>query len=78
MSQTTITDEPDELEPENGVYAVITNHADDPHPHVEGVFDNEEDARELHKKCGNVVGGPHPVAWTLFRLAPGEVEQIRP
>lgn len=79
MNQATITDDDsDELEPEAGVYAVVTNYADDPHPHVEDVFEDEDAARELLKQCGNVVGPPHPVAWTLFRLAPGEVEQIEP
>lgn len=74
--QESITDE--DLTPENSVYAVISCYMDDPHPHVEGVFDNLDDARELEKQCGNVVGGPWPDAWTIFRLAPGDFEQISP
>lgn len=48
------------------VYVVAANYADDPHPHVEGVFLNEEDAKELKKKCAAVNQAPHPVAWQVL------------
>ena len=50
------------------VYVVATNYDDDPHPHVEGVFSDCEDAKELKKKCAAVTEPPHPVAWQLFEM----------
>lgn len=45
------------------VYVVVTNYADDPHPHVEEVFEDEEAADELMERCRSVTKPPHPVAW---------------
>jgi hypothetical protein len=69
-SQTNLVDAPEE-HPKGGggietVYVVASNYADDPHPHIEGVFADEEPARELEKKCGMVTEPPHPVAWWVF------------
>lgn len=45
------------------VHIVLGNYADDPHPHVEGVYNNE-DAAEAHKNAiGNALTISGPVAW---------------
>lgn len=55
-------------EPSNGegltVYVVAANYADDPHPHVEGVYANEEAAEEHEKEIRDEALGP--VAWDVF------------
>jgi len=61
------------------VWIVVTNYPDDPHPHIEDTFTDEQDARELMDECGATVGGPNPVAWCLYRAVPGEeLELIEP
>lgn len=66
--QDTLTDEPpEEPDSENTVYVVASSYDDDPHPHVEGVFSEEEDANELRKKCADVASPPHPIAWTVIK-----------
>ena len=52
-------------EPET-IWIVAGNYADDPHPHILGVFEDEEPAEELMDDCRQTVGGPHPVAWQKF------------
>lgn len=57
----------DELEPDPDiVWIVAANYADDPHPHVLGVFDDEEDADELMDKCRARYEEPYVVAWEKF------------
>ena len=45
------------------VYVVVTNYDGDPHPHVEGVFENEDSADELMEQCAARYEPPYPVAW---------------
>jgi len=46
------------------VWVVASNYADDPHPHVEGVYDNEEAAREHEDEIRNEALGP--IAWWVY------------
>lgn len=54
--------------PEMTVWVVATNYADDPHPHVEGVFADEDDADEMMEKCRNRFEGPHATAWQKIEM----------
>lgn len=45
------------------VYIVVTNYDGDPHPHVELVTTDEDEADELMDDCAAHVGGPWPIAW---------------
>lgn len=74
--QAQITDE--ELDPPNTKFVVLGNMDDDPHPHILGVFETKDEAHELSKQCGNVVNGPWPVAWNVFKITGTEWEQISP
>ena len=69
-SQTKLVETPEEDPREKDrtetVYVVASNYADDPHPHIEGVFADEAPARELEKQCGKVTEPPHPVAWWVY------------
>jgi len=51
------------------VWVVAANYADDPHPHVEGVYDNEEAAREHEKELHDDAIGP--VAWWVYNRSVG-------
>jgi len=53
-----------ELPEKMTVWVVVTNHVNDPHPQVEGVYDNEEAAREHGKELRDDVIGP--VAWWVY------------
>lgn len=61
--QTALFPPPDPPDPPAKVYVVATNYADDPHPHIEGVFADLDDADELAEKCRRITTPPHPVAW---------------
>lgn len=76
MIQITLTgDPPTDTDPEaDTVYIVVANYADDPHPHVEGVFGDEDDAKALMDDCRATTRSPHPVAWKLVEAdVDGEV-----
>lgn len=45
------------------VWVVTGNYADDPHPHVLGVYDNEDAAREHERAIRQSIKGTEPVAW---------------
>lgn len=47
------------------VYVVVTRYDGDPHPHVELVTTDEDEAEELMNKCRDTVNPPHPVAWEM-------------
>lgn len=64
--QGTLTDSPPPKPSENTVYVVVSNYANDPHPHVEGVFQEREPAIELKKRCACVASSPHPIAWDVI------------
>lgn len=72
MDSQTVFIVPEESEPiperTETVWVVASNYADDPHPHIEGVFADEEPARELEKQCGKVTEPPHPVAWWAYEV----------
>jgi hypothetical protein len=62
---------PDELFPDGGssdtesqqtVHVVAANYADDPHPHVEGVYSERRPA-EL---CGRDLASPTPTTWWVY------------
>lgn len=56
------------------VYVVATNYADDPHPHIEGVFSDAGPAQDLMRDCRKITEAPNPVAWELFEAeVDGEV-----
>ena len=54
---------PNDPETPAKVFVVVTNYDDDPHPHVEGVFEDEADADELMDRCSARFEPPHPIAW---------------
>lgn len=45
------------------VWVVAGNYADDPHPHILGVYDDEADADEKMEECRDRFSEPHVVAW---------------
>lgn len=47
------------------VYVVVTRYADDPHPHVELVTTDEQEAKELMRDCRRSASEPHPIAWEM-------------
>lgn len=56
------------------VYVVATNYDGDPHPHIEGVYSDNEAAEEMMDKCSERHEPPYPVAWQLFEVeVDGEV-----
>lgn len=59
----------EELAPPNQqpLYIVLTKY-EGPHPTIEGVFINQEEAEELMDDCRATVGGPYPLAWSLWRV----------
>jgi hypothetical protein len=67
-SQEVLVDE-EEVKPPNErtVYAVITNYADDPHPHCELMTTDRDEAERLMEDCRKVTEPPHPVAWQLVQ-----------
>ena len=50
------------------VYVVAANHADDPHPHIEAVYDNA-DAAEAHRHWISEDRGCPYVAWGVHEQA---------
>jgi len=65
-SQETLVDEED-VRPANErtVYAVLTNFADDPHPHCELMTTDRGEAERLIKDYRTVTEPPYPAAWQL-------------
>lgn len=55
-----------ETVPPETVWIVAANFDADPHPHILGVFDEEEPARELMDDCRDRFTEPHPIAWDIF------------
>lgn len=53
--------------PTGDLFLVLTSY-DDPHPHVEGVFTDRDDAEDLMDECRAVTGDTNPNAWTLVRV----------
>lgn len=45
------------------VWVVTGNYADDPHPHVLGVYDNEDAAKEHERAIRDSIKPSEPVAW---------------
>lgn len=52
----------------NLVWAVTGNYADDPHPHVLAVYDNEEAAKEHSKAIRDSIKPSEPVAWGVTEM----------
>jgi len=50
------------------VHVVLANYADDPHPHVEAVYDNEEAAEDHEKALGDSTSICAPVSWTVKEM----------
>lgn len=48
------------------VWVVASRKMDSPHPYVEAVYDNEEDAREHKKNLADNSFGHGVVAWDVF------------
>jgi len=70
---------PNDPETPAEVYIVASNYPDDPHPHIEGVFEDPSKAGELMDDCKARTKSPHPTAWTLYRAeVGGELEVIDP
>lgn len=78
--QVPLVENHDDLEPAAvEQWVVVANFPNDPHPHVLGTFRERDEAEELKADCRAVTRGPHPSAWTLWRLvANKEPEQISP
>lgn len=74
--QETLGDPDSEQAGDATIYIVAANYADDPHPHIEGVFSDPAPAKDLIRDCGKVTQPPHPVAWQLFEAEPGN--EVRP
>ena len=48
------------------LHIVVTNYADDPHPHLELVTTDESEAESLMDDCRSVTSSPNPIAWQHF------------
>ena len=48
------------------IWIVAGNFDGDPHPHIMGVFEDEEPAKELIANCRATTRRPHPIAWQKF------------
>lgn len=48
------------------VWVVAANYADDPHPHIEGVYADEEAAREHEQAITDSISPSAPVAWWVY------------
>lgn len=57
----------DEEEEETAVWVVAGTHADDPHPHILGVYAEEEQADDLMDRCSDPGRAPHVDAWDKAR-----------
>lgn len=57
--------QPDLQDDAGDVYVVVANYADDPHPHVEAVYRNEEEAEEHRKEIAGSLSPAAPVAWKV-------------
>ncbi len=77
IQQSKLLLDPPEQPKLNTVYVVAANYADDPHPHVEGVWKDKEQAKGMMSKCRERFKPPHPVAWQMFEVEiGGEVEVL--
>jgi hypothetical protein len=57
------------------VYVVAANYDGDPHPHIEGVWTDKEQAKGMVAQCRQTTIPPHPVAWQMFEVeVNGEVD----
>jgi len=78
MTQTVFNTPDDQHEPNTEYWLVASTYADDPHPHIEEVFESETEARKKLEDCRAVTKPPHPTAWILGRIVDGEFEQVEP
>lgn len=53
---------------EKTVHVVAANYADDPHPHVDAVYDNEDAAEDHKQAITNSISPSGPVAWTTYEM----------
>lgn len=56
-----------EHDDDNAVWIVAGNYADDPHPHVLGVYETEEQADDLMDRCRDDTSAPYVDSWDKFR-----------
>jgi len=78
MSQT-VFDVPEAESPaRTTLWLVVVNYPDDPHPHIESVETDEDDAKAVMDNCRAVTEPPHPSAWTLWKVSKEGAEQIDP
>ena len=52
----------------DSVYLVVGNYAGDPHPHVEGVYDNPDVAKRHEQAIANASGPGTPIAWDTHEV----------
>jgi hypothetical protein len=64
-AQQTFGAEPSSPQPSPTVWVVAANYPDDPHPHVEGVYNNRETAEEHEKELREPLG---PSAWGVHEM----------
>lgn len=50
------------------VHVVASNYADDPHPHVEAVYESEEDAESHMREISDDIRPSAPVAWQHYEM----------
>lgn len=68
MTQTTtLTTDDTDNEDDNGVWVVAGGYADDPHPHIAGVYAHEELADEMIKRCRKPDTAPYFDSWDKFQ-----------
>lgn len=50
------------------VWVVAANYGDDPHPHVEAVFTDEDSAESLSEQFKDPTAGMGPIAWAVEEM----------
>lgn len=71
VAQSKLLLDPPEEPKQDTVYVVAANYDGDPHPHIEGVWRDKEQAEGMIVKCRERFTAPHPIAWQMFEVEIG-------